>query len=82
MDPYLRVEFQEELTRQIQIALLCVQKNPGDRPDMHEVTMWLSNNGLGLSEPQEPAYLNVPLGYNDDFVTARPDLEAGIIELQ
>uniref|UniRef100_A0A0E0FHS0 Protein kinase domain-containing protein n=1 Tax=Oryza nivara TaxID=4536 RepID=A0A0E0FHS0_ORYNI len=82
LDPYLRVEFQEELTRQIQIALLCVQKNPGDRPDMHEVTMWLSNNGLGLSEPQEPAYLNVPLGYNDDFVTARPDLEAGIIELQ
>ncbi|TVU11211.1 hypothetical protein EJB05_44783, partial [Eragrostis curvula] len=45
VDPSLGDGYIElELKRRIQIALLCVQENPDDRPRMQEVTTMLCNN--------------------------------------
>ncbi|TVU11210.1 hypothetical protein EJB05_44782, partial [Eragrostis curvula] len=46
----------------VQIALLCVQENPDDRPRMQEVTTMLCNNEVNLRDPAPPAYFNARLG--------------------
>uniref|UniRef100_A0A0E0JK99 Protein kinase domain-containing protein n=1 Tax=Oryza punctata TaxID=4537 RepID=A0A0E0JK99_ORYPU len=64
-DPYLRGQFEEaELMKRIQIALLCVEKNPDHRPFMQEITMMLSKDGAVTHDPQQPAYLDIQLGAN------------------
>ncbi|XP_066334171.1 putative cysteine-rich receptor-like protein kinase 12 [Miscanthus floridulus] len=50
-----------EILRCIQIALLCIQANPEDRPDMKEVVRILSNKGTQLDNPKQPAYFNEPI---------------------
>ncbi|KAI7757037.1 hypothetical protein M8C21_003150 [Ambrosia artemisiifolia] len=39
----------------IHVGLLCVQHNPGDRPNMSTVVMMLSSDGQ-LPEPKEPGF--------------------------
>ncbi|KAJ1283832.1 hypothetical protein BS78_03G157100 [Paspalum vaginatum] len=52
---------EEEIIRCAQIALLCVQANPEDRPGMAEVITMLSNKGTPLDKPKKPAYFNEPI---------------------
>nr|CAB3473335.1 unnamed protein product [Digitaria exilis] len=53
-----------EILRCVQIALLCVQENPEDRPDMREVVRILSNKGTQLDNPNQPAYFHEPIASN------------------
>ena len=45
-----------EVIRCIQIGLLCVQKNPNDRPTMMKIVLYLSNHLIRLPSPREPAF--------------------------
>ncbi|KAK4259789.1 hypothetical protein QN277_006084 [Acacia crassicarpa] len=58
LDPNLK-EFgsYNEVTKCIQIGLLCVQKNPDLRPSMAKVVHYLTNDSIQLPFPQEPAFL-------------------------
>ncbi|PAN43753.1 hypothetical protein PAHAL_8G255900 [Panicum hallii] len=46
-----------DILRCIQIALLCVEENPANRPTMQEVVLMLSCQDVTLPMPQQPAYL-------------------------
>ncbi|CAA7037145.1 unnamed protein product [Microthlaspi erraticum] len=46
----------EEVTRCIHIALLCVQKEPTDRPDMWTVMSMLTSNTFSLPLPNPPGF--------------------------
>jgi hypothetical protein len=50
-----------EIIRCSQIALLCVQANPEDRPDMKEVVRMLSSKDIQLNNPKHPSYFNEPI---------------------
>ncbi|XP_038979332.1 receptor-like serine/threonine-protein kinase SD1-8 [Phoenix dactylifera] len=45
-----------EVLRCIQVALLCVQEQPRDRPMMSSVTMMLASENATLAEPKEPGF--------------------------
>jgi hypothetical protein len=46
-----------KLMRCLQVALLCVQENPVDRPTMLEVYSMLKNDvGPNIAAPQKPAF--------------------------
>ncbi|KAJ1256601.1 hypothetical protein BS78_K341200 [Paspalum vaginatum] len=46
-----------EILRCIQIALLCVEEDPENRPAMQDVVHMLSCQNFALPKPQRPAYL-------------------------
>ena len=48
------IEFQ--VLRCIQVALLCVQKLPQDRPEMSSVLFMLSNETATLPQPKQPGF--------------------------
>uniref|UniRef100_M8ARJ6 Cysteine-rich receptor-like protein kinase 10 n=1 Tax=Aegilops tauschii TaxID=37682 RepID=M8ARJ6_AEGTA len=48
-----------EIMRCINIALLCVQENAVDRPNMLDVTTMLSSKTMILREPKHPPYFNL-----------------------
>ncbi|ESQ55025.1 hypothetical protein EUTSA_v100246151mg [Eutrema salsugineum] len=57
VDPTISENCQtEEVTRCIHIALLCVQHDPTDRPDMSTINMMLTRNSLNLPGPQPPGF--------------------------
>ncbi|KQJ87334.1 hypothetical protein BRADI_4g10422v3 [Brachypodium distachyon] len=62
VDSHLRnvpVPHTTEITTCIQIALLCVEEDPANRPTMQEVFLMLSHqNAAALPMPQRPAYLS------------------------
>ncbi|KAF3960146.1 hypothetical protein CMV_015118 [Castanea mollissima] len=45
-----------KLLRCMQVALLCVQENPVDRPSMLEVSSMLKNETGAISNPKKPAF--------------------------
>ncbi|XP_052200536.1 cysteine-rich receptor-like protein kinase 34 [Diospyros lotus] len=45
-----------KLMRCMQIALLCVQENPADRPSMPEVSSMLRNETISMNAPKRPAF--------------------------
>lgn len=47
------------MMRCINIALLCVQENAGDRPTMSEVVAMLSSEAMTLPEPKHPAFFHM-----------------------
>ncbi|KAL8032742.1 hypothetical protein ABFX02_13G115900 [Erythranthe guttata] len=49
-------EFKEEIIRCIQIALLCVQEFPKDRPTIQTVLSMLSREILELPPPEQPVF--------------------------
>lgn len=59
MDPTFIDVSREQILRCIQIALLCVQDDPADRPSMSDIVSMLSNASIELHEPNEPAYLSL-----------------------
>ncbi|KAL3503301.1 hypothetical protein ACH5RR_037750 [Cinchona calisaya] len=57
MDDCLKDSFVEsQLLRCIQVALLCVQKLPEDRPTMASVVFMLSNETDSLPQPKHPGF--------------------------
>ncbi|KAB1222085.1 Cysteine-rich receptor-like protein kinase 25 [Morella rubra] len=57
LDPTLRDTYsREEVIRCIQIGLLCVQKDPADRPTMSSITLMLKSSSVTLPSPQQPAF--------------------------
>lgn len=59
IDPMLEESFVEtEVSRCIQIGLLCVQHSSEERPTMSQVVSMLENENVSLSEPQEPGFFN------------------------
>ncbi|KAI8570432.1 hypothetical protein RHMOL_Rhmol01G0033700 [Rhododendron molle] len=45
-----------KLVRCMQIALLCVQENPADRPSMLELSSMLKNETAAMNTPKRPAF--------------------------
>ena len=45
-----------KLLRCLQVALLCVQENPLDRPSMLEVALLLKNGSADIATPKRPAF--------------------------
>ncbi|XP_039164581.1 putative cysteine-rich receptor-like protein kinase 35 [Eucalyptus grandis] len=45
-----------KLLRCMQVALLCVQEKPGDRPSMLEVSSMLKNESSAVNFPKKPAF--------------------------
>ncbi|KAK0582348.1 hypothetical protein LWI29_024512 [Acer saccharum] len=57
MDPSLDCTYSSgKLMRCFQIALLCVQECPNDRPTMLEIFSYLQNESTYIKIPKEPAY--------------------------
>ncbi|XP_027928645.1 putative receptor-like protein kinase At4g00960 [Vigna unguiculata] len=57
LDPNIKETYSEiEVTKCIQIGLLCVQQNPEIRPTMTNVLSYLSSYFNDLPSPQEPAF--------------------------
>ncbi|XP_058215442.1 cysteine-rich receptor-like protein kinase 34 [Rhododendron vialii] len=58
MDPLLDDTYSScKLMRCMQIALLCVQENPADRPSMLELSSILKNETAAMNTPKRPAFL-------------------------
>ncbi|KAK9175679.1 hypothetical protein WN944_027686 [Citrus x changshan-huyou] len=45
-----------KLMRRLDIALLCVQENPNDRPSRLEVSSMLKNETTNINSPKKPAF--------------------------
>lgn len=57
MDPSLDDTFSScKLTRCMQVALLCVQENPANRPSMLEVDSMIKNETADIATPRRPAF--------------------------
>lgn len=57
MDAEIGKKYQSnEVVRCIHIALLCVQTDPDDRPDISEIISMLTSNSIILQLPQSPVY--------------------------
>ncbi|KAF7154788.1 hypothetical protein RHSIM_Rhsim01G0041200 [Rhododendron simsii] len=57
MDPSLDDTYLScKLMRCMQIALLCVQENPADRPSMLELSSMLKNETAAMNTPKRPAF--------------------------
>ncbi|MQM20116.1 hypothetical protein Taro_053131, partial [Colocasia esculenta] len=58
VDPSLGGQYQSsEVVRCIQLALLCVQENPSDRPTMHSVVLMLTNHSLPQPARSKPGFV-------------------------
>lgn len=57
LDPKLEENYSNvEVTRCIQIGLLCVQENPDVRPTMVTIVSYLSSHSIKLPSPEEPIF--------------------------
>lgn len=57
VDPSLRESYSvTQVSKCIQIGLLCVQEKADDRPHMSRVVSYLSNLSVELPFPREPAF--------------------------
>lgn len=58
MDPTLVETLNEsEVVKCINVALLCVQEDSGDRPPMSNVLIMLVSENMALSRPNQPAFI-------------------------
>ncbi|KAM3362401.1 hypothetical protein P3S68_017255 [Capsicum galapagoense] len=58
MDPTLVDTFNEnEVLKCINVALLCVQEDSGDRPTMSNVIIILGSESMTLPRPNQPAFV-------------------------
>lgn len=57
VDPAISENYEsEEVTRCIHIALLCVQEDPKDRPNLSTINLMLTSNTFNLPVPQPPGF--------------------------
>ena len=55
IDPFLVENPSNEIIKLIQIGLLCVQENAGNRPTMNSVIVWLGSETITIPLPNAPA---------------------------
>lgn len=60
-----------EVTRCIQVALLCVQQRVDDRPTMSTVLLMLSNENYLMPQPKEPGFITGLLSMGDTSSTGK-----------
>ncbi|XP_058779284.1 cysteine-rich receptor-like protein kinase 25 [Vicia villosa] len=59
LDPNIKDDYSKiEVTKCIQIGLLCVQHNPDARPSMVTIVSYLSSYSIELPTPQEPIFFS------------------------
>ncbi|CAN6358082.1 unnamed protein product [Urochloa humidicola] len=58
LDPFLlgRRTPQDQMSKLVNIGLLCVQDNPADRPTMSSVNVMLSSDTVSLQVPSKPTF--------------------------
>ncbi|CAN6972418.1 unnamed protein product [Brassica rapa subsp. trilocularis] len=56
IDPFLVENPSNEIIKLIQIGLLCVQENAGNRPTMNSVIVWLGSETITIPLPNAPAF--------------------------
>ncbi|KAJ4813151.1 cysteine-rich RECEPTOR-like kinase [Rhynchospora pubera] len=56
---------QKQIERCIHVALLCVQENPIDRPNIADAINYLSSENVTLPESKPPAYFNIRVADNE-----------------
>ncbi|CAN6372755.1 unnamed protein product [Urochloa humidicola] len=61
-----------EMSRCINIALLCVQENAANRPTMSHVLAMLSSESMTLPEPNHPAYFHVRVRAEEESTVVEP----------
>ena len=49
--------FEKEITKCVQIGLLCVQEFANDRPNVSTVIWMLTTENTNLPEPKQPAFI-------------------------
>ena len=49
--------FEKEITKCVQIGLLCVQEVANDRPNVSTVIWMLTTENMNLPEPNQPAFI-------------------------
>lgn len=47
----------KEVIKCVNVALLCVQEDPGDRPTMSNVVLMLGGESMTLPRPNQPAFI-------------------------
>lgn len=60
-----------EVTRCVQVGLLCVQESAVDRPTMSDVVSMLSNESTILPTPKQPAFSTI-VSVNDATLPGNP----------
>ncbi|XP_044428581.1 putative cysteine-rich receptor-like protein kinase 20 [Triticum aestivum] len=71
VDPSLGNRYEvAEITRCAQVALLCAQEDPADRPTMTDVAAMLSSESMRLPmEPKQPAVLSEGSAGEDTYMS-------------
>ncbi|KAL3519603.1 hypothetical protein ACH5RR_017752 [Cinchona calisaya] len=78
VDEILHGSFSEnEVIRCIQVALLCVQHRPEERPTMSAVVFMLSNENVELPQPKEPGFASERSAIKMDSSTSGQDFNTG-----
>ncbi|CAO2142973.1 unnamed protein product, partial [Urochloa humidicola] len=67
-----------QIGRCINIALLCVQENAVDRPNMSQVVSMLTSDSMALPEPKHPAYFHVRVGAEETSDVVEPSSNANV----
>ncbi|CAO1940458.1 unnamed protein product [Urochloa humidicola] len=67
-----------QIGRCINIALLCVQENAVDRPNMSQVVSMLTSDSMALPEPKHPAYFHVRVGAVETSDVVEPSSNANV----
>jgi len=63
-----------EVLKCINIALLCVQQNPTDRPSMSAIVVMLSSDTVSLEAPYRPAYVDRSRSYSETTECVKEEL--------
>ncbi|KAL6865246.1 hypothetical protein ACP4OV_016397 [Aristida adscensionis] len=87
LDPFLvRQAPQDQMSKLVNIGLLCVQDSPGDRPMMSSVNVMLSSSTVSLQAPSRPTFcieemeagIDVPLDANSRVFQSTSESKAAI----
>ncbi|QHN95936.1 Cysteine-rich receptor-like protein kinase [Arachis hypogaea] len=70
----------EEVIRSIHVGLLCVQRNPEDRPSMSDVLMMLSSE-WPLPQPKKPEFFIERDVIVDDTSSSNHEIPSSINQL-
>ncbi|CAM8915269.1 unnamed protein product [Rhodiola kirilowii] len=75
MDPLAGDNYStSEVTRCIQVALLCVQERAEDRPIMSSVVLMLSSETITISNPKPPGFSLRRNPLESDSSSCKPDM--------
>ncbi|KAL2500802.1 G-type lectin S-receptor-like serine/threonine-protein kinase SD1-1 [Forsythia ovata] len=69
--------YMSEIIRSMHVALLCVQRNPEDRPSMSNVVLMLASEGA-LPRPKEPGFFTERNMFHEaETSSSKPTISSG-----